>query len=59
MIGKSILTIYLKLKLKWVRIGVVIMQYFKSLKAYPHFVLHLNFKIFIIRFTNSIIISKK
>ena len=58
-LDKSILIIYLKLGLKWVRIKAVIKQYFKLLKAYLYLGIYLNFKFFFIKFINSQAIFKK
>ena len=51
-LDKSILTTYLRLKLKWVRIRVVIKRRFKLLKTYLYLGVHLNLIFFFIRFVN-------
>ena len=58
-LDESVLTIYLKLGLEWVRIKAVIKQYFKLLKAYLYLGVYLNFIFFFIKFINSWTISKK
>ena len=52
-LDESVLIIYLKLGLKWVKIKVVIKQYFKLLKAYLYLGVYLNFIFFFIKFINS------